>query len=568
MRNWLSSMTKRGLSKTSENTDLSRRTLLERIRQKASLSSSQKTKAGETPNPKTGQGDIPPVPTSFTPNFSLHSDEFRQRFNAHHGHKAHLQAQGDDNESIKNSAVFRNDMVRLGAGLATACVLGLAIFNPLAGPKAVKSIANTNPLGGASKIDLPCKSGGRIGDHVITADFTDFENVLSISPLGGVTAPDEVLPAPYIRINTKNDGSPFQRRLTPVKVPANSDIIAIERHLLDEGGTLRPSWTVRFQPCEGIQIAYERIDELSNTLIQKAGGLASFLEIGGPKHLAREVSIEVDSGSIIGVADGFDILLHDERAEALEMARPERYRKNPYVRADLFDVPATLIRKISPDHSKSRCALDYLSQTDREVWSAKLGDAWGIRRAQGENACRTALIDLKGTTQGAWYTDAAHNGATTKVSAIALAPDTINPERMIFAFHSKLPSLSPDMIATPSAKDVIDSQLPQTSPEQETAKSATQTQSFITFEKGSGRINRAFDEVRDGALYCYENMRVNFVGPKVRGIIVMQRKSSAESPEGDLLTIEARNDLLSCKDIVENDAEKFSFSDNATGFFR
>jgi len=529
-----------------------------------------KKTADENNNRATNNHNIPPVPESFTPNFSLHSNEFRKRFD--HPHNTQREEYGGEDGTTRGVANLKSDVTRLGAGLFTAVVLGVIIYNPLAGSNAVKKIANNTPLGGGH-VERPCRLRG----DVLTTDFTDFENVLSISPLGGVTAPGEILPAPYIRINTKNDGSPFQRRSTSVKMPANADIVAIERHLIKqgEGSKFKPSWTVHFIPCEGIQVAYERLDSLSPVLIERAGGVASFHEIGGPEHLAKEVSLKIEAGKAIGNGDGFNVTLHDENAESLEMARPERYRRNPYVRAEIFNVPASLMKIITPDHSKARCALDYLSPPDRKAWSSKLGDSWGIRRAKGENACRTALIDLKGTAQGAWYTDAAHNGNTTKISAIALAHDTINPDRLIFAFHGKLPSLTTSMIGNSSLAGLKKEATLLTNANQEgDHKYASNDLSsplqgdFITFEKGSGTTNRSFDEVRDGELYCYDKMRVNFVGPKVRGIILMQKSLPENDQVHGMLKIEARDDILSCADLSPDFGEKDAFSEKATGFFR
>ncbi len=498
---------------------------------------------------------------NFTPDFSLHSEEFAREFRKRHGHHGANHSNPEASAGKFRSGNLVIDLTRLGAALFTAGIFGFLIFKPLAGPTAVKSIAANNPLALTSLAERPCRSA----EAVVTSDFTNFENVLSISPLGGVTAPGEILPVPYIRINTRNDGTPFQRMATPVKAPANADIIAIERRLVrdgqGEGATKRASWTVHFKPCDAIHIAYDRLDEIDADLIERAGGLSAFSEIGGPDHLAKEVSLRVASGAIIGNADGFDVALHDDNAEYQDMARPERYRKNPYAKAELFNVAPSLIKTITPDHSRARCALDYLRTEDHDAWSAKLGDAWGIRRAKGDDACRTALIDLKGTAQGAWYTDAAHNGAATKISAIALAPDTINPDRMVFALHGRLASLTEDMVGAPSfaaisGKESVNIASLNTGPDE-----------FITFEKGTGRVNRAFDEIRDGGIYCYERMRVNFIGPRINGVFLLQKISEtnvAGRQISDMLKIEARDDIMSCGD-VDSDV---TLSEAATGFFR
>lgn len=521
---------------------------------------------------KTGKktGTKADIQAKFAP---LHPHDF------HHAHDRNT----DDGFRPSRSLVF--DLTRLMAAVFVAGLFGLMILKPTGSRSVVKQLVAANPLNAGSLSERACRQG----QSILTADFTNYDNVLSISPLGGVTAPGEVLPVPYIRINTKNDGNPFTRRITPALAPATADVIAIERRLVSmvgkNGKTIfKPSWTVHMRPCADVGIVYDRLDAISPSLVDKAGGLASFSEIGGPDHIAKKTAIRVSAGMELGQGHGFDVALHDFAAEDQALARPERYRRNPYARAELFNVSPDLIASISPDHSKARCALDYLRTEDRDAWSRKLGDAWGIRRAKGDNACRTALIDLPGTAQGAWYTDAAHNGATIKVSAIALAPDTINPDRLIFALHGKLPSLNAGMIGTPALslddfdKLATDGKLlPAQVTEDETLEGSGSISSlpalaetdFLTFQKGNGMVNRPFDEIRDNEIYCYENMRVNFIGPRVRGVFLLQKTDTdpvgaAARPNSGSLKIEARADFLSCDQVPSS----VTLTDKATGFFR
>lgn len=451
---------------------------------------------------------------------------------------------------------FMGDMIRLAATVFTAGIFAVMIFHPNSGRDVVRQLAENNPLTPGSLAERACKTG----QTLLTTDFAPYEDVLSISPLGTVTAPGEPLPVPYMRVNTKSAEGPFSRRKTSVFAPTDAAIVAIERRLLntvDAAGETGQAayWTVHMKPCKDVTIVLDRIDSLSPTLVEAAGGLASFSEIGGPDHIARLSDIRVDANDSLGQSDGFDIALHDGLAEHQALARPERYRRNPYAKAELFNVSPDLIKAITPDHTQARCPLEYFSAADREAWTRKLGDAWGIRRAKGENACRTALIDMPGTAQGAWYTDAAHNGATTKVSAIALAPDTIDPERQIFALHGKLPSLTASMVGHHVSTHGADSVDP--------------ISDFVTFESGSGRVNTPFEEIRDEGIYCYENLRVNFIGARIQGVILVQKSSETvragnRVDKRDLLRIEARQDFTSCHAVPGDVA----LSAKATGFFR
>ena len=442
------------------------------------------------------------------------------------------------------------DGVRLAAAFITAALFGAAIVWPQggaqladrAGALAARTVARAD---GAPMTARACA----IGEPALTGPFAPLEDVLSISPLGGVTAPGESLPAPYIRINTKSGEQAFERRRTTALAPAKADIVAIERRVVrDEYGRATDlSWTVHFRACDKVSFYYDRIDEIDPNLLQRAGGLVAFAEFGSPDLMAAETQIRVSEGETIGKSDGFDVGLHDLSATPAPLARPERYRVDTFARAAVFDAPPALLAAINTDVTRARCPIDYLPKDAQADWAAKLGDAWGIRRAKGENACRTALVDTPGAAQGAWFTDAAHNAATSKVSAIALSPDAIDPERLIFALHGRLPSLTPQMIAGRIPSE---------------GKADAPVTDFLSFTKGEGRINTPFAEVNDGAVHCYQRLRTNFVGPLINGVILLQRSKSENGL--DLLKIEARGDASACIDLKE----PWAFTDNVTTFYR
>ena len=432
---------------------------------------------------------------------------------------------------------------RLFAALSSAALLGVLIFNPLAGERAVDKVIALKP----ERAPLAGKACAR-GEPVLTGAFAALDDVLSVSPLGAVTAPGEPLPAPYIRINMRKGETIFERRTTDALAPARADVTAIERRLVKtNNGERKESWTVHFAACENVAFYYDRLDALSPDLLRRAGGLSTFREIGGPEHLAVETKLRVNPGDVIGVSDGFDVGLHDDTAPTASLARPERYRSNPYARAAVFDTPPSLHEAITIDHTKARCPIDYMEDNQKKTWSDKLGDAFGMRRNRGEDACRTQLIDLPDTAQGAWFTDASHNAATSKVSAIALAADTIDQSRLIFALHGRAPSLTPEMIALPPMLD-----------EQRDAAA----RDFLTFEKGEGRINAPFALVTKNKVYCYNRLRANFVGPKVLGVIILQ--VSEDENGAARLKLEAIDDAMSCIDLPE----PWSFTGDETTFYR
>ncbi len=452
--------------------------------------------------------------------------------------------------SIGGPAMYHSGYAtRLAAVLFTAALLGAAIAWPKAGSRFVEGAADfAAKADGAPMAARTCA----IGEPALSGPFAPVDDVLSVSPLGGVTAPGETLPAPYIRINTRSGEQAFERRETTALAPARADIVAIERHVERDpyGRAEGLSWTVHFRSCENISFYYDRIDEIDAGILERAGGLRAFSEFGSPDRMALETRVRVKTGDVIGVSDGFDVGLHDLGAKPATLARPERYRTNSFARAEVFDASPKLMALITPETTKARCAIDYLPKEQKDLWAAKLGDAWGIRKSKGDNACRTALVDTPDAAQGAWFTDAAHNAATTKVSAIALSPDSIDPSRLIFAQHGRLPSLTPDMVASAKMK-------PGAAP-------AGAVEGFLSFEKGDGRINTPFSDVNDYNMRCYQRLRTNFIGPLINGVILLQRQPDSETKGADILKIEARGDVSSCVDL----AEPWAFTGNETTFYR
>lgn len=435
---------------------------------------------------------------------------------------------------------------RLAAVLFTAALLIGAILRPEAGREAVARAS----LAAASMEKTPAANRVcAIGEPALSGPFAPIEDVLSVSPLGGVTAPGEILPAPYIRINMRAGDTAFVRRTSTALAPARAEITAIERLVQrnSEGRAVELSWNVHFRTCENISFYYGGLDTLNETIARKAGDMRAFTELGGPDHLARRTSIRVQTGDVIGQSNGFDVGLHDLAVSPAQLEAPERYQANPFPRATALGAAPELIAAISPPTANARCAIEYLPRKLQEDWSAMLGDSWGIRRASGDDSCRTAIADAPGAARGVWFTDAAHNAAATKVSAVALSPDAVDPERLIFALHGRLNSLTPSLIALPPMMD---------------AEAADAAKDFLSFRVGDGRINTAFDDVRDGEVYCYERLRTNFVGPQINGVLLVRRESAMDGPA--LLKIEARGDALSCIDLEE----PWSFTGNETVFYR
>ena len=444
--------------------------------------------------------------------------------------------------------------MRIGASLAVAGIMGLAIAQPQFGGDYARKVAQkasaiSNAVDAAPMASRACVTG----KPLLNSAFAPIEDVLSVSPLGGVTAPGEVRPAPFIRINTKTlDANSLTRQDTAALAPARADIVALERHVDRDsyGRAQSTSWTVHLQICEKVRLRYSGISQLADDVLNAAGPIIEFTELGSADHIARQTQIRLREGDVIGISTGFDVALHDLRAAPVQVARPERYRINPFDRGSAIGAPSALIKAISPDQTRTRCALDLLPEGLQGAWSALLGDAWGLRGAKGNDRCRTALLDIPNTAQGVWYTDSAHNGATSSVSAIALAPDSIDPQKQILALHGRVPSFAPDLVAglAPHAD--------------EERKKATK--SFLVFDTADtgANINQPFAAIRETGVYCYEGLRAGFVGPLLDGVMLL---SVRENDQGTrTIALEASGAAASCADL----AKPWALSANATSFYR
>ncbi len=442
--------------------------------------------------------------------------------------------------------------LRLAASLVAAGLLGSLIASPDAGRRYTQKAARQAASFGSASTPLAERACAR-GETTLKAAFAPLDDILSISPLGEVTAPGEPLPAPAIRLNTKKAGNVFERRVTTALAPAKADIVAIERRTVRDadGGAAREAWTLRLVACQSLIVVFDDLDTIEPALLARAGGLSAFHEIGGPDHLAARTAIRVRQGETLASADGFDVILEDRAAAPAALDRPERYQSNPYAEGTAISAPPAILEAIASDASRIQCPLDYLPAKIAAEWKGKLGDAWGIRRARGDNACRTALVDAPGTAQGAWFTDASHNGRTSKVSAIALAPDAIDPERLIFALHGRVRSLDAEMVGLNPMLDEA----------RETA-----ARDFLTFDEGDGRINQPFDKVMPGAAYCYEGLRANFVGPRINAVILLAIEPGPidQQQASPLMRIEARGEAQRCIDL----AEPWAFTGAETTFYR
>lgn len=407
---------------------------------------------------------------------------------------------------------------RLAAALFVAAAMGAAIANPDVGRKAAdrRALAKLEKLNAEERACAP-------GEAPLTAGFADLDDIKSATPLGALAAPGEAPPAPYLRLTTQRRGGAPVTALAPGK----GEVVALERRTEIVGGRKRALWTVRFKPCDRISVFYDRLDAVDPALLRRAGGLQAFEEVAEGR-LAVAVRLKVDAGAPVGFARAFDVGLADAAAPVAHHADPSHARTTPP--APSHEISAALERALAFDETRSRCAFDYLAADLMAPWMGKLGDGAGRRLKPGENACVADVLGPPVAARGVWFTDSSHNARARKVSAVALYEDLVDPERLVFSLHGRMPSLSaPGGVVSAAA--------------------------------GDGRLNAPFRSIKPGETYCYQDLRVGLEGPALAGVLVLRLEAAADGP--GLLRMEARADVRECFDMPE----PWGFTGGETSFY-
>ena len=131
------------------------------------------------------------------------------------------------------------------------------------------------------------------------------------------------------------------------------------------------------------------------------------------------------------------------------------------------------------------------------------------------------MQDVAGTAQGNWWndTDPTHDALFGEEHAIALANWNVTPTVQLFSLNENVPGFSHALLEASASPDDVNS----------------------TFEfpvrAGPQRTNRRFAEITDGAIYCYDLVRIHHGGPRLEAVILLQVSDGPGGPRSKL-TIE------------------------------
>lgn len=395
---------------------------------------------------------------------------------------------------------------RIAAATSAALLLAFVLANArvLTAPPKLKSMP---PSAFAAK---ECA----IGEAVLSTGFAAVDQVLSVAPVGPPRLKGERDPAPLLRI-IGLDGAPVDAR-----APAKGEIVAVSRSTIRSEGKSETAWSVAMIPCADHLVTYGGLASLDRKILRRLGPLTD-------ADFSKETRIKVSAGQRIGGAESFDIGLYASQGltAAKRKGGTERYLSAP---ADA-----------------ARCPIEHLKRADAPHWKALFGDAKGAKLPAIESACATSKLADPVAAQGLWLTDASHGARTNKVVNTALTADVADPDRLVFSFFGRLPSLQASMF------DAADE-----------AARADAAHAYLTAKRGRERINAPFSEIVPNSAYCYQDIRAGLSGPALKGVIIL--KLSANGAGAPILKAEAIPNAKNC----ENLREPWSFTGAETAFFR
>lgn len=396
---------------------------------------------------------------------------------------------------------------RLGAAMATALLMGLAIARPDAAKDAFASKGLPRTVYAAKAC--------AVGEPPLAAGFADVDAVAAVAPVGAPWLEGEAPPQPVLKVVGRSGEA-------TARAPARADIVSIRKHTERRDGAAHETWSIALAPCEGYLLRYQGLDRIEPRLLRQAGPL----KFAKADDVAVETRIRVKTGDALGRGPGFAVA-----AFALD---PSRLRGREPVAFSKLSLPA----------SASLCPLALIARAERTRWTALFGDARGRRLPAHAETCRAALDETVVAASGRWLTDSGHGGRTNKVANAALTSDPADPDRLVFAFWGRLASLSPDYFDSQSA-----------------AARAAAAREAMTAPLGADRVNASFKAVLPGEAYCYEGLRAGVDGPRLKGLLLLRLERNASGEP--LLKVEATGAATRCADLEQ----PWTFSGAETRFY-
>ncbi len=320
---------------------------------------------------------------------------------------------------------------------------------------------------------MACGGGGSNGGNEIRGDYRDCSDIavltqspislndlVAVAPLGTVDPPDHTQPTRHTYWYSGDPANPpAQEDLPLVYSPGNIRIFEVE--LSSYSNTTRPyttDYTIRFFLCDDVWGYFNHVLVLDPDFADLVGdmnaGKCDSYNTSSETvtECVKSVSIDLEPGTIIGTTSylgTLDFGIDDNRVTHT-LANPNRFE--------------------FMEHAV--CPQDYYDAATEQTLLAVTGMWDGSVQRTEEPRCGYVDFDIAGTASGAWVLDPLDPNQFLEAASISLARDIVDPSVALFSMGN---------VGT-----MFDGQV-------------------LTFTpQNSGNINRAFEDITDDQIYCYD----------------------------------------------------------------
>lgn len=335
------------------------------------------------------------------------------------------------------------------------------------------------------------------------------EHIDHLGPLGSLVAGDHTYPTPHMYFYVKNDATPGDIE-APVYAPADLVVNGVSRrHYGQLGG--RSDYTdygITFSVCGQLQGYFIHLRSLAQPQLQQAvtancqlaatqNPNETFCQIATniPLKLGEEIGT---TGDKLAGAGGLDMGLRDYALPSgrSAFANPERWcpagsQGNVYGRCYAV------------------CPLDYLPEAERSALLPRFSDSLKALFRSDEPRCGTVYQDLPGSARGYWVSPGS-DPARSELAQLFLGASSLAADIGVFVTGNSIPNLP--------------------------------VRQYLFAPQRSGRGNRAFEQISDEQVYCYDSFyqrETDLLAQRnpLTGTILLLRLSNA----GQSLSIEAQS---------------------------
>ncbi|MBM4405788.1 MAG: hypothetical protein FJ039_06355 [Chloroflexi bacterium] len=291
-----------------------------------------------------------------------------------------------------------------------------------------------------------------------------------MSPIADLTPPDHVFPAPHMYFYTKNDATPNDIE-APVYAPGNIVVtsIALRNYGVLNDKTNYTDYTLSFGVCDGLEGYFHHVRSLTHPDLTQAlraqgctpmgPGNEKFCSFPVRVPIAAGVQMATTGDRAAGVS-GLDMGMRDYRLATgrSAFANAERWCKGTG--------PPGIF-----EHCYTVCLFDYVSAVERDRYLGLFTDFSRSMVRTDQPRCGDFYTDRAGTAQGRWYS-AANAEQFSEAPHLYIGPSALSGSVYAFSMGTSVTNV--------------------------------RARQYLFIPQASGLVNRRFDTITDGQVYCYE----------------------------------------------------------------